>query len=201
MLPMDTGGINPLAGPKQAGPTPPVPLPPFAAPLSGPGSPGIGWPSPPEPPPPAKKSRSPWVWILLVAALLLLAAIGLIVIGVAFNVWSGSTATKNVPADSELLACYGRDESKQPVPCTGTHYFEVYSGVRYPADAPYPGAITRSAGLEICEEDFKLHTGVSYYNLSSDLNYSLVFPSEDEWNAGDRQVLCVLQHLENQPLP
>ncbi len=198
---METGGVNPLGGPGQLGHnTAPVPLPPFAAPPAQVNSPEVVWPSPTEPSSPAKKSRGPGFWILLVTGVLVLAAVGLLAIGVAFNVWSGSTASKNVPADSELLACYGRDGSKQPVPCSSTHYFEVYSAARYPADTPYPGAIARSAGLEICEEDFALHTGTSYYDLSSDLNYSLVFPSEDEWNAGDRLVLCVLHHLENQPL-
>lgn len=192
-------GSEPPAPPFAGGAIPPPP------PVSG-SAEGLPWQPPPASADPAfggpvKKKRSTWFWVALGVGGLAIAGVLVLGMGIGYNLLLGSAAADNVPPDAEIYSCFGKDGSKRQVSCEDTHYFEVYSAAEYLPDEPYPDRVDRSFGLDVCEQDFELHTGFDYYDFSSTYDYTVVYPSEAGWAAGDRVVLCVLHQEELHPLP
>lgn len=76
-------------------------------------------------------------------------------------------------------------------PCTEPHEYEVIAIVTYPFDrgSDYPGddAIADHAGTE-CEREFEEYVGVPYED--SVYYVSFLMPTEEGWNAGDRETIC-----------
>jgi len=164
----------------------------FAAPpppgSSPPGTPagGIGQPWPVPPPPQAQKKRKKRLVILIIL-------VGITLLGAAmmgFYAFSQSQVTNSVPPLAEVGDCYAADESMEPVPCEGPHVYEVFSAVVYDYDTEYPGRLSRSLGNAVCTEDLERFTGVGY--ITGAWDYAEVYPSEDDWNAGNRVVVCAL---------
>jgi hypothetical protein len=80
-------------------------------------------------------------------------------------------------------------------PCTEPHAFEVYVVADY-TGAAYPGtdALFQAAFFEVCVPPFEDYVGASWE--SSVLWANAITPSEEGWNAGDREFICYL-HEEN----
>ncbi len=107
---------------------------------------------------------------------------------------TNNAVNSNVPRTASVGECFAtHTESFQPVSCSEPHHFEVYSLIEFSPGDPYPGALGRLAGSNICVDDFVAYTGKNY--LLSDLDYSIPFPTETEWEAGDLVTVCALHHV------
>ncbi len=76
------------------------------------------------------------------------------------------------------------------VPCAEPHSYEVYFTYDLP-DTPFPGqtAVTAIADAQ-CLTSFTTFAGIDY--PSSVLVYSYLYPTEQSWAAGDREVVCMV---------
>jgi hypothetical protein len=83
-------------------------------------------------------------------------------------------------------------------PCDTPHDFEVYDVRDMPdgPDADYPGddAVLGFAD-QGCLAAFEGYVGVAWDD-SPDLTYTYLYPSEETWDEGDREVLCTLTHVD-----
>ncbi len=81
-------------------------------------------------------------------------------------------------------------EEVEVVPCDDPHDFEVFALVALP-DGPYPGDSGRSqAARSVCRDRFAAYVGVEPSN--SVLATGFLVPSEEGWERGDREVVCLL---------
>ena len=77
------------------------------------------------------------------------------------------------------------------VPCTEPHEFEVFALSHYEGDGTYPPDSALDAIFtQVCEPDFETYVGLPYAN--SEIWGSMISPSEDSWEDGDRSFICVL---------
>ena len=85
------------------------------------------------------------------------------------------------------------------VPCTQPHAYEVYAVSDYNGSV-YPGtdALFETAFLEVCVPPFEPYVGIAWED--SQLWASAITPSEEGWNAGDREFICHLHEGDNSPL-
>ncbi len=87
------------------------------------------------------------------------------------------------------------------VPCSESHDEEVVGQVRHPADpdADFPGdeAMIAHADME-CMEAFEQWVGRAYSESSLELGY--LWPVEENWDVGDRTILCLAFRPGGQPL-
>lgn len=112
-----------------------------------------------------------------------------------------------VPASSFGLSlgdCVMPNESQTPdiVSCDTPHYLEVIGVFNHPAgtDAPFPGNDEWYDVLTYdCETAFAEYTG-AYPLGAHDYWYTGFAPTPTSWATGDRQVVCLLFHVENQVL-
>jgi hypothetical protein len=98
-----------------------------------------------------------------------------------------ATAATEAPMDVET------------VPCDRPHDSEVYAIFDLP-DGDFPGEEeVIAAADEGCFNEFEPFVGNSYDNSVLDIEY--FFPSQESWSFdGDRQVTCMVYHLEGEPL-
>ncbi len=96
----------------------------------------------------------------------------------------------NVPSSARIGECYDNNDSKLPVPCDGSHRFEVFEIVVYDYGVDYPNNLLKTLGNELCDDQFEVYTGENFY--LSDFQYLEVYPSEQDWAEGDRWVACVI---------
>jgi hypothetical protein len=74
------------------------------------------------------------------------------------------------------------------VPCDEPHDSELYAAATMEGDE-YPGVDeTIDFADEACLDEFEDFVGVSYEE--SIYGYGIIYPSEDSWAGGDREVLC-----------
>ncbi len=92
------------------------------------------------------------------------------------------------------LALDGEDvTSVTGIPCDQPHEAEVYLLVDHPggSDAPFPG---REAIVQFAEERcigaFESYVGLSYE--LSEIYATYLFPIENSWPQGDREIVCLL---------
>jgi hypothetical protein len=86
----------------------------------------------------------------------------------------------------------GNIEEFETLPCEDTHDLEVFALVDHPdeSSADYPGeASITDWGGEECYQRFEGYVGASWES-SLDLNYFFVYPSEDAWSQGERELIC-----------
>ena len=92
-------------------------------------------------------------------------------------------------------------ETVPAVPCDEAHEYEVFALVEHEAgaDEEYPGddEIDEFA-FEECEGEFEGYVGSDYAESIYYINY--LTPSEDTWEEGDREVVCVLYDPEDDEL-
>ncbi|WP_436890806.1 septum formation family protein [Nocardiopsis dassonvillei] len=87
----------------------------------------------------------------------------------------------------------GEDEisSVPKIDCAEPHVYEVYHVENIEDSGAYPGETSVSdSAQELCEEAFEPFVGVDYY--SSSLYVLPLFPTAAGWEAGDREVLCLI---------
>jgi hypothetical protein len=81
-------------------------------------------------------------------------------------------------------------EEVEVVPCEDPHDFEVFALVELP-DGAYPGDSALSDTAQpACTDRFAAYVGVE--PAESVLATGFLIPSEDGWEGGDRQVVCLL---------
>lgn len=131
---------------------------------------------------------------LIVGGLVLLLAVVIAFSGFALVVGQ-SAVEATVPRDALVGQCFNADTGlREPVSCDSPHHFEVYSLIEFFPGEPYPSRLGRLTGSTICQEDFETYTGENFW--TSQLDYSIPYPTEEEWNDGDLETLCVLHHAE-----
>ncbi|KAA6214605.1 hypothetical protein CP973_36680 [Streptomyces albofaciens JCM 4342] len=76
------------------------------------------------------------------------------------------------------------------VPCETEHDGEVfYRGTLGKTDGKYPGYEVFNAQVRSsCEKEFQKYIGIAY--RESSLDYTYVAPDVEQWNQGDRNILC-----------
>jgi hypothetical protein len=88
-------------------------------------------------------------------------------------------------------------------PCANAHDFEVYALRDFPDDseAVYPGETAAEGWADQeCLNAFEGYVGITWEE-SPDLTYTYLYPTEDSWAEGDREILCALAHInEGTPL-
>ena len=136
---------------------------------------------------------------------LLVVGVSLLVVGgflalVAVFIWgSQEVVDQAVPRDALIGECFDRhDSSREPVPCDSPHTYEVYAYIEFYPGYPYPSGLERLGGSEVCIEEFEVYTGEDYW--TSSLDYSIPYPTEEEWEAGDLVTVCALHHSELRPI-
>jgi hypothetical protein len=110
---------------------------------------------------------------------------GSLEIGQCFNARRFTPGKPIDPADIDLVLC------------AGPHQHEVYLVVDHPSpkDAPYPGDERLDAYADDrCIAAFEPYVGKPYQQ--STLDYAITHPTAESWKNGDRQVACVLHHMD-----
>ena len=85
--------------------------------------------------------------------------------------------------------------SAKGIPCDQPHQAEVYLLVDYPAgsDAPFPGRETVAQFADgRCVGAFEPYVGLSYD--VSEIFVTYLYPIENSWPRGDREVVCILYY-------
>ncbi|MFD6095896.1 septum formation family protein [Nocardiopsis flavescens] len=95
----------------------------------------------------------------------------------------------------DCLTEFGEDEdeisSVPKIDCAEPHVYEVYHVENIDESGDYPGQDSVStSSQELCEAEFENFVGVDYY--SSALYILPLFPTAAGWDAGDREVLCLI---------
>ncbi|MFT4217568.1 MAG: septum formation family protein [Micropruina sp.] len=75
------------------------------------------------------------------------------------------------------------------MPCDQSHYFEAYAKTDLP-DGNFPGdsEVTKQAD-KFCTAEFNTFVGVAAKDSSYDMYY--LYPVQESWATGDREVLCL----------
>jgi hypothetical protein len=88
----------------------------------------------------------------------------------------------------------GEISSVDAVDCAEPHDNEVYALYDYDGDS-YPGEEAMSAAAdEGCESRFEDYVGIPYFD--SELFSTHLTPTQESWDRGDREVVCVLYEPE-----
>lgn len=74
------------------------------------------------------------------------------------------------------------------VPCDQPHGFEVYYSFDLPDGSMPEGRAMEDAWVSGCLSEFEPFVGSPFD--SSTLDISAIYPTEDTWEGGDREVLC-----------
>ncbi len=135
--------------------------------------------------------------MLIILGLMGLAVAGMVALGALYVFAVLGPVEDTVSNDAQLGECYVRGQST-PVSCAEPHHFEVFAEVRFLPEATFPGRLDRFVGIAFCEEELVAVTGDSYVLGAYD--YVAVYPSEADWEAGNRRVPCVLVDSEGRLL-
>ena len=83
------------------------------------------------------------------------------------------------------------------IDCEQPHQYQVYYITDYAGDTDeFPGKqAMENAADEACIAAFENYVGIDYD--SSEFDYSTLYPSEDTWEDGDRELLCSLEASDN----
>ncbi len=85
------------------------------------------------------------------------------------------------------------------VPCTESHAYEVFAVGDYDAEAyPSTPAETEDAFASVCLSPFADYVGIPY--ADSELWASMITPSEEGWDDGDREFICYLHEEDESPM-
>lgn len=117
--------------------------------------------------------------------------VGIIVVALAATACSGGTSVLDVAVgdcfddpDSEIVS------TLSVVDCAEPHDNEIFATVQIQGGT-FPGdAGVGDFAVDACLDEFEPYVGESY--ATSPLDYFYLGPTEDSWNNGDREVLCVL---------
>lgn len=86
------------------------------------------------------------------------------------------------------------------VPCTEPHAYEVFaSGESGGEDDAFPSDAEMDAVFaSICEPAFATYVGQEF--AASELNASMITPSEETWEDGDREFICIASDPSDETL-
>jgi hypothetical protein len=86
------------------------------------------------------------------------------------------------------------------VSCAAAHDSEAYESIRMP-DGDFPGDdAVKTAAVTGCQAAFATFTGIAY-NDSTQLDFSWYHPTDASWAKGDREILCLVQSLDENQKP
>lgn len=106
-----------------------------------------------------------------------------------------TSAGDDDPFSMKVGDCFSKQTGTQitsvpMVPCSEAHDNEVFHAFDIPDDS-YPGKDSVVEQSEDgCMAEFEPFTGISYEE--SALNFTYMYPTEESWKAGDREVLCII---------
>lgn len=81
------------------------------------------------------------------------------------------------------------------VDCSEPHDNEVFSVFDYTETDTFPGSeALNDAAQAMCIEEFEAYVGLSY--PESALDVLPIYPSQESWDSGDREVICALYNLD-----
>jgi len=84
----------------------------------------------------------------------------------------------------------GDVESLQVIPCGTAHNYEAYASTDL-AGTEFPGeAEVKKQANKFCTTEFRTFVGLATKDSSYDMFY--LYPVEDSWASGDREVLCLV---------
>lgn len=85
------------------------------------------------------------------------------------------------------------------VPCTESHAYEVFATTTYDGDGTFPSdSASEAIFFEVCEPEFEPYVGIAWE--ASRFEGSMISPSEESWDSGDRSYICILYDPENDAL-
>lgn len=92
-------------------------------------------------------------------------------------------------SDLDVGACFDSSLPGVEVACSEPHTHEVFGLVPWTGSSSYPTALQVFSEV-YCEDAFDAYVGIDYFE--SALFYETARPSEAAWNAGERDIRCVL---------
>jgi WD40 repeat protein len=111
------------------------------------------------------------------------------------------SADGRTAAKAAVGECYGEfSPYQQPVACGSLHQDEVFALLTHPAaeNDPFPSTTLDSWAQGECTGDvYRQYRGMTY---DDDLDYYVWWrgPNSDEWDIGQRSVVCVLTPVDSQ---
>lgn len=165
----------------------------------GEGPPPPRWTGPAVPPkpvtsPPSRaETAAPWIAV----------GVLVLVVGLAFSWVAGGGAEPLPTADGgyglQVGACYTlTPEGAATSDCTVPHDLEAYHAFELP-NGPYPSQDDLFVQItDECVIAFGPYVGTDYQD--SVLDFDAAWPEEADWDAGERTVVCLLYHLEQDQL-
>ncbi|WP_291379743.1 septum formation family protein [Demequina sp.] len=74
--------------------------------------------------------------------------------------------------------------------CSKEHDAEVYYKGDVEFDGGYDAAVIEQEAVDACLTGFEEFVGIEYFSSSLDVYY--MYPEEEGWGAGDREVMCAV---------
>jgi hypothetical protein len=100
-------------------------------------------------------------------------------------------ASQPVTSNYEVGTCFDETEGFPEAKCDEAHDAEVFVRIDHPDQVAYPGEGAIKEWAEpLCYGQFEPYTGVPYEESLLDFGY--LYPTQQGWAAGDREVLCYL---------
>lgn len=135
-------------------------------------------------------------------AVRLLGAGGLAVGAMGLAACQSSSVLDLKVGDCVMLPDESEAVTMERVPCSDSHEAEVFKLADTDpvgADAPFPGGEALAAQAEAaCVDSFESYVGAPYVTSSLDVTWLL--PTEGSWGEGDRQIVCLVNAMDAQPL-
>jgi hypothetical protein len=179
-----------------------------------PSSPPSGAP-PPSPGQPGKPKTHPWRVVgIVIAVLFVVLFVAVVLINVFGEAERGEEGDITEPGslgveELQVGDCFDEpgamsaDEVTQvfaveAMNCSEPHDFELFHTYELTtAELPSDAEVQSDAG-ERCTEAFESYVGVPFEE--SELDFGVMWPTEDSWAAGDHTVMCALQTMDGSKL-
>jgi hypothetical protein len=151
----------------------------------------------PPPPPPARKTN----WLAIIVLVGIVAAIG-------GGYWLFRDRLSGSVAELAVGDCFDRPTATTEIsdvqhqPCNSPHDAEVVATGNHPAPAGAPQLAEsdlRSFMDQTCKPAFEAYTGLDYDN-EPNLDYGLIYPTDQGWTDGDRGYTCYLFQVDETQL-
>jgi hypothetical protein len=120
----------------------------------------------------------------------------LIVLALALGACAGIGGGGTSVFDLEVGDCFddptstGEVSEVPTIDCAEPHDNEVYAAYDYDGDS-FPGDDAMVAAAdEGCQDRFESFVGIGYFE--SALYYTHLVPTQESWDSGDREIICVL---------
>ncbi|MDK1291936.1 MAG: septum formation family protein [Actinomycetota bacterium] len=119
----------------------------------------------------------------------------ILVVGVlALSACAGTVLKLDVGTCFDDPETFDQVEDVPIVDCDEPHDNEVIANVEL-TGGDYPGQDqVENRATQICYDNFSDYVGISYEESIYDIGW--LFPTEETWDAGDREVICFAYHLD-----